>query len=172
MLRRLFPQASIIVPVRQPLQHVASLMRQHRNFLKLHSEDAFGRRYMESIGHFEFGAALKPIDIGGWMSDVGDLSPLTADYWLTYWAGAFETLAGQRDSRLAFISYERLCAEAPDTLRTLAAFLGLEDPAPVLVQAGKFHPPAQYPPDDLTYDRGRLERAMAAYDRVLAAALV
>ncbi|MEG7756646.1 hypothetical protein U2103_15325, partial [Listeria monocytogenes] len=36
-----FPDADIVVPFRAPLQHAASLLHQHRNFLDLHARDAF-----------------------------------------------------------------------------------------------------------------------------------
>ncbi|MDX2505064.1 MAG: sulfotransferase [Gammaproteobacteria bacterium] len=47
--------AVIILPFREPLQHAASLLKQHRNFLKIHNEDPFALSYMKAIGHYGFG---------------------------------------------------------------------------------------------------------------------
>ena len=55
-----FPGCRIIVPVRRPESHAASLLRQHKNFLNLQAEDEFVLRYMRDIGHFEFGLIHKP----------------------------------------------------------------------------------------------------------------
>lgn len=74
LLPELFPDCRIIVPVRSPLDHARSLRRQHVQFSALHAEDAFARRYMEWLGHYEFGAALKPIDsAAGWRRKVRGL---------------------------------------------------------------------------------------------------
>lgn len=172
MLVRLFPKARIIVLLRHPLAHVGSLLRQHRNFLKLHAEDSFGRRYMESIGHFEFGEALKPIDMGGWLAEAGDLSPLSADYWLAYWTGTFETLLAQQTEQIVFLSYERCCAAASRGLGALAEVLAIEDSAPLLAQAHRFRPPTGHDPEALDCDPARYERALSVYDAVLRATIV
>ena len=42
----LFPAGEILVPLRRPLDQAASLLKQHLNFLKQHSESDFTRRYM------------------------------------------------------------------------------------------------------------------------------
>ena len=59
------PDADIVAPFRSPLQHAASLLRQHRNFLELHARDPFAKAYMAAVGHFDFGANLKPVDFDG-----------------------------------------------------------------------------------------------------------
>ena len=59
----LFPAGEILVPLRRPLDHAASLLKQHLNFLKQHSEDDFTRRYMADTGHYEFGALHRTIRV-------------------------------------------------------------------------------------------------------------
>ncbi len=61
LIGRMFPEAKILVPVRHPLEHAASLLRQHRNFIEMHKDEAFIRRYMADLGHYEFGE-LAPSD--------------------------------------------------------------------------------------------------------------
>ena len=172
MLVRLFPNARIVVPVRHPLAHVGSLLRQHHNFLKLHAEDRFSRRYMESIGHFEFGEALKPIDMGGWLAAADDLSPLSADYWLAYWAATFETLLTQQTEQVVFLRYEHCCAEAKCGLGALAEVLAIEDPGPLLAQVDRFRPPTAHDPEMLDCDPACYDSTLRAYDAVLRASIV
>lgn len=63
-LRRLFPDARFIVPIRHPVGHIASLMKQDRLFQRLESEDRRVLNYMRRAGHFEFGLDRRPINIG------------------------------------------------------------------------------------------------------------
>ena len=43
-LKRVFPDSIIVVPFRAPLQHASSMLRQHRNFTKIHEQDPFALR--------------------------------------------------------------------------------------------------------------------------------
>jgi hypothetical protein len=90
-----FTGCRIVVPVRRPECHAASLLRQHQNFLKLQSEDDFVLRYMRDIGHFEFGLIHKPIEFPGFDSTVYEST--TCDYWLNYWIQAFREILQHRD---------------------------------------------------------------------------
>lgn len=112
---RLFPDAIILVAFRNPIDHAASMLRQHLNFLKLHAAEPFVRRYMADIGHFEFGANLRPIDFGHWLRS-GDVNPAHgANFWLRYWSAAYaHVLANLRD-HVVLVGYDALCADpAPD----------------------------------------------------------
>jgi hypothetical protein len=123
LLRRLFPDASIVVPFRDPLNHAASMLRQHRNFLARHRSDPFSKQYMQDIGHFEFGQLHRPIRFGRPLT--GDSE--TIEYWLQYWISAFEpVLATQAGVEL--VSFEQLCAGGGSAFDRLAARVGI-DPA-------------------------------------------
>lgn len=63
-LVNLFPDARFIVPIREPVAHVASLMRQHRRFRDKHRADPRAQRYMSRLGHFEFGLDRRPVHTG------------------------------------------------------------------------------------------------------------
>jgi hypothetical protein len=82
-----FPGAHLVVPLRRPAPHAASLLRQHRNFIALQSNDDFVRRYMRDIGHLEFGLLHTPIAFNGF--DHSAHNPDSPDYWLAYWLAAF-----------------------------------------------------------------------------------
>jgi hypothetical protein len=139
LLERLFPDATVLVPVRNPYAQAASLHRQHLRFAELHAREPFARRYMEGIGHFEFGAALKPIAFG---DDPPD--PATADgidFWLRYWADAYEAVLTTAGDRVVFVDHDAL-SEAPSRyLPALAAAVGLGDPEALVRTAPRFRPP-------------------------------
>lgn len=133
------PDAAIVVPVRRPLEHAASLLRQHRNFLALHARDSFAKRYMADIGHFEFGALHRPIRFPGF--DVPhEPGPDDICYWLAYWIAAFRYLHARR-AGLTFVSYEALCADGPGVLGTLCECLGLDRGAAVDALGREFRQP-------------------------------
>ncbi len=170
-LARLFPDAVILIPFRNPVDHAGSMLRQHRNFTKIHGEDAFARRYMQGIGHLEFGEALCPIDFGGWL-DRSDLAPAdSADYWLAYWCAAFEHVLEARPAGAHLVSYDATCRAATGALGRIADEIGLDDPAPLMCQACRFRPPVGYDAGDLGGSRALVERAFAIHDRLRDAAI-
>jgi len=83
-LRQRFPNATIIVPFREPVQQAASLLRQHRNFLSLHEEHSFACEYMRAIGHFDFGRNLCPVDFDMWLDSRTSQDPDELAFWLEY----------------------------------------------------------------------------------------
>jgi hypothetical protein len=132
------PDALVVVPFREPVQHAASLRHQHRRFLELHARDAFARRYMAGIGHFDFGANLKPVDFGGWLDVAPDRDPERLAFWLAYWRAAYRHVLEQAgDGRLALVGFEVLGA-GPD-LAALAGRLELE-PADLAAHRGLLKP--------------------------------
>jgi len=119
------PSATLIVMFRNPVQHAASLLRQHRRFSERHARDAFARSYMAAIGHFDFGANLKPVGFSGWTAQQERLDPDRMDYWLDYWRATYRhILRHTPHERLHFVGFEALC-EARD-LAPLAERLGLD----------------------------------------------
>lgn len=143
LLEALHPDASIVIPVREPDAQVHSLMRQHRHFSNLHAREPFARQYMESIGHFEFGEALRPIDFGG-----EALDPARADgaeFWLRYWISAFEGMLASAGGRAIFVDYQALCRSPERHLACLGEAIGLNDPDALTAQAAAFRPPKPSP---------------------------
>jgi len=84
-LKQIFPDSIIIVPVRHPLDHARSLWHQHQRFCEIHHSDEFARRYMRDIGHFDFGANLKPVKFAGEIPGAKEsLTPDQLAFWLDY----------------------------------------------------------------------------------------
>jgi hypothetical protein len=116
------PDAILLVPFREPLQHAASLLRQHRRFAALQQQDRFTRRYMTAIGHHDFGLELKPIDFDGWLASTGTRDPMRFEFWLEYWIATYRHLLRHADcERLHLISFEALASakDAPALARCL-----------------------------------------------------
>ncbi len=122
LIQGMFPDAQIIVPIREPAEHAASLLRQHQNFLQLHARDPFVARYMRDVGHWEFGALHKPFAFPGFDKSLG--SPQDPDYWLAYWIAAYRFVLARAD-RLNFVTQKKL-GEQPDVvMNALCGRLGL-----------------------------------------------
>ena len=178
LLTRMFPGARIVVPFRRPLEHAASLLRQHENFLTLHREEPFVRRYMADIGHYEFGALHRPIAFPGLADltqgrDPQRLDPRGLDYWLATWIAAFEHIAArqaQNPEQILLLSYEDTCAGGRDALAALCARLDV-DPGGELDKAAalfKAPPPARANASDA--DPALVKRATEVEQRLREAA--
>lgn len=160
-----FPDCRIVVPVRRPESHAASLLRQHQNFLTQQGEDEFIRRYMRDIGHFEFGAIHKPIGFEGF--EAGRFDPTTPDYWLHYWIAAFETVLAQGDNCI-FVLQDDLRSAPQATIEELCSVLGI--PAGPADFAQYFRSGSDATSTDI-YDGELYDRAAALYARLEARAL-
>ena len=123
VLEILFKDAVILIPFRNPLEHAISLWRQHNNFLTLHAEDNFSRKYMDSIGHFEFGELHRPILFPKYHLLTTGLYPTSIEYWLGYWISAFEYLLMQKN--VIFLRYETLCNSKLKALKKLSKYLNI-----------------------------------------------
>jgi len=143
LLRKHFPDAVIVVPFREPLQHAASLLRQHLNFLEIHRDDRFARQYMAGIGHYDFGANLRPVNFDGWLDSSQFPDPTTLGFWLEYWLATYQNL-GKCDDVL-LLCYEQLCESPESSLQRLANALSLEDRNGLLDQSSRFRSPQPHP---------------------------
>ena len=156
---QLFPDALILVPFRNPLDHVASLLRQHLNFLKIHAAEPFTRRYMADIGHFDLGANLRPVDFGHWLSREYSQLTHTADFWLNYWRTAYAHILANSHHNLLLVNYDSLCANPGPTLRRIGDAIGIDNPTDLVALGGRFRPPTRYDADALNIDQSLLGTA-------------
>lgn len=169
LLQEIFPDARIVVPLRNPWDHARSLLRQHLRFKEMHRSDAFSRRYMEWLGHFEFGDALRPIDFQGWYNGPAAAAPGDIAYWLTYWCNCYEAVLESAGSAVTFIDYDALCAEPEAGLERLADAAGL--PADALDgQRGKLRSPTDYGTPEEIGDPALTARVEGVQEQLRAAA--
>ncbi len=120
-LHTAFPDSVVIVPFREPLQHASSLLRQHRSFTTIQREDSFSRKYMNWLGHHEFGLNHKPFVFGSQQPAAAD--PYSIDYWLAQWISAYNHALERAPAGTVFLSYDDLCHNPNDLLARLMAFL-------------------------------------------------
>lgn len=157
------PDARVLVPFRDPIQHAASLRHQHVRFTGMHADDPFARRYMEAIGHYDFGANLRPIDFDGWTGATPDLpGPEHLAYWVRYWIATYRhVLQHEVDrKRLGLIRFEAL-GERPD-LTPIAVHVKCE-PSDLNNQRRQFRAPRPHDVDPSHVPNAWLDEARELY---------
>ena len=163
LLPRLCPDSKIVVPFRHPLAHIASFMKQHRLFLERHPADPFALDYMQWLGHFEFGLALRPIDFGGWLE--GETLPTGDDhgFWLRYWTAAYTHALNTAGDRVLFVDFDALLADGRTSLERIADHVGLENRDAFIAGAAELRAPTTRPDDASVCPAQDLEAAMAVH---------
>ncbi len=164
LLRRSFAQATVLVAYRDPLAHAGSLLRQHLNFLDLHRRDPFVRTYMDAIGHYDFGANLRPVDFGGWLDTSDARDPTTLAFWVDYWIAAYASLVrGAEQHSVCFVSHDALCRRPAETLERVAGLCGVHDVAGLVAKAPRIQQRRADGAGASCCQPCRLERAYAVY---------
>ncbi len=123
---KIFPDAKFIVPIRHPVNHIASLMKQHKIYLDAGNKDKKINKQLSASGHFEFGAIRKVIEFGSpedsqkvlnYWSNVEEIKG-----WSIYWNYLYKSLIEQVESSIEvknavlFIKYEDLCIDSDTTI--------------------------------------------------------
>ena len=170
LVRQMFPDATIVVPVRAPLDHCASLLQQHRQFSELHARDAFASRYMRAIGHFDFGAHLRPVDFERWYDARTEKDALTLSFWLEYWVATYQHLLTSDIALVHFLDYDRLCADPVAGLRRLAERIDCRAVDGLLASAEGIRPARARAIDTTGIPPELLRQARETYDALCAAA--
>lgn len=136
-LGRLFPDARFLVPIRHPTTHVASLVRQHRQFTGYAAQDARVGPYLQIAGHYEFGPQRVPVHITAAGAEriaeawrAGEEHRGYAILWAEVYRYLHEVLASDLAPRLRLVRFETLCAEPEATLAAITAFAGLDGRRP------------------------------------------
>jgi hypothetical protein len=137
-LAKLFPDARFVVPIREPVAHVHSLVRQHRRFSRLALEDARVPQYLRAAGHYEFGTQRVPINVS--TAEMGRIEAAWRegdDYrgYARQWAAIYRYVDVLRSARpdlaerITIIRYEDLCSDPRRALGKLLAATSLSDRA-------------------------------------------
>jgi len=155
-LLKLFPDARFLIPIRDPVWHIASLMKQHRLFVEAEERDPRVLEHMARSGHFEFGLNRRVINTGddAAAAIVEDLwkSEKEVEGWARYWALIYGHVADtlQRvpeiDAAAKIVRYEDLCAEPLDTMRAMLDHCGLARSDLPERTARRVSPPGYYRP--------------------------
>ena len=157
-LLRLFPDARFLLPVRDPVWHVTSLMRQHQRFCIEHERDDRLKRHMSRSGHFEFGLDRRPINSGDAETTRKVLSLWSegreVEGWAVYWADLYGHVAASLENGEALrratrvVDYDRLCNEPAQTMELVLEHCELENGGVNLPAeaARTIRPPTSYKP--------------------------
>ena len=105
LIKSILPNSKFLIPIREPLQHAYSLFNQHLNFSQLQQGNDFIRRYMNYLGHNEFGLNHKPWNNPINFKDLNDIN-----YWLEQWCLFYQDILKNYQSydNCFFIIYEEL----------------------------------------------------------------
>ncbi|MCK4910648.1 MAG: sulfotransferase [Thermodesulfovibrionales bacterium] len=156
-LLKLFPDARFIVPVREPVMHIASLMKQHGLFLREGRRDRRVTEHLKRSGHYEFGQHRAPVNPGN-EEITGRVMDCWADGkeaegWAEYWAAIYGHVAADIDrsnalkEAVCLVSYETLCSEPRATLERIYSHCGLDASGEFLDrQSARLSPPGYYQP--------------------------
>lgn len=161
LLPQMFRGCTIVMPIRTPVEHAASLLRQHENFLRQHEEDPFVARYMRDIGHLEFGAIHKPIAFPGFAP--ARLPPTSPDYWLSYWIAAYRH-ALKHEAGICIVPQELICSRPEKTMRRICNLAGLVTPTAAIAEHFK---PVPKRADKAMFQAKLVMEAEALYDELL-----
>jgi hypothetical protein len=154
-LRKLSPDARFVILVRDPISHVASLMKQHQLFCEQEECDPRILNYMRRVGHFEFGLDLRPINVGNrelvekvqhlWVSGGEVLG------WAHYWASVYGFVADILETETEImratcvVHYDDLCNTPVQTLMRVYDHCDLDVGSETLQeQAKRLSPPSYY----------------------------
>lgn len=125
-IRRLFPDARFIIPIRDPVWHVASLQKQHALFSSDQTADQRVRWQLGRSGHFEFGLDRIPIHLGDEQAVQAIIQAWSdpdteIEGWARYWAMVYGYIADRHldDPSILLVRYEDLCDRSEATVQAI-----------------------------------------------------
>lgn len=137
-IANILPNALFLIPIRHPVDHVNSLVRQHQLFTQYSVEDHRVPAYLRAVGHFEFGPQRSPINLDredqirvldAWSQGEDHLG--YAITWKIVYRHVKQILAEnvRLAERIKIVRYEGLCANPISELTDIFEFCGLADQA-------------------------------------------
>ncbi len=134
-LQRIFPDARFLLYVRNPIDHIASMIKQDRIWAELERDDPRQIEIIELTGHHEFGPHQVMANVGNTdrlreirrLFDAGQVVASRARYWAYVYGFVAKQL--QEDPQLAqrvcIVRYEDLCSDSLATIDRIIAHTGL-----------------------------------------------
>ncbi|HEY2474127.1 MAG TPA: sulfotransferase [Candidatus Cybelea sp.] len=134
-LRRLFPDARFLLYVRNPIDHIASMIKQDRIWAEIERDDPRQIEIIELTGHHEFGPHQVMANVGSpellreirRLFDSGQAAQSRARYWAYVYGFVAKQLADdpQLRERVCIVRYEDLCSDSATTIDRILAHTGL-----------------------------------------------
>ena len=172
LLSQLFPSATILIPFREPLSHIGSLMKQHQQFNKMHNEDKFSRNYMRWLGHYDFGANFKPIDFDQWLSAYTDEPDYDDEnFWIQYWCAAYEHILNNITNNTYLVDFDKLLSAPTESLGAISKCVVLTNDSKLTDLSDDIRSPTSRAKKSSTIRSDLLNRAADLYQKLKEAAL-
>jgi len=116
----------LILLFRNPLEHTKSLLRQHLRFTELQRDDPFVLKYMNWLGHHEFGLSQKPFQLGE-SFDSEDYPKDSLNYWYAVWINYYSAIISLlQDRNLILVEYQDLLENPNGLIKSLGKCLDMK----------------------------------------------
>lgn len=170
-LTRLFPGARFVVPVRDPIWHIASLMKQHELFASAGAKDDRVRRHLRRSGHYEFGLDRREINVGDADAarEVRELWRNGEEVagWAAHWAAVYGHIAEMLTdpsirAATRVVRYEDFCADAAGTMKAVLDHCELPPEGLPATAREMVSPPGYYEPSFTPAERATIRERTAS----------
>ena len=156
-IANLLPDAQFVVPIRHPLTHVNSLVRQNQLFSDYTVEEKRVPKFMRAAGHYEFGPQRLPINLDkespglileAWENGQDDIG------YAVMWRSVYKYVhnitqpGSPLEKKIRIVRYEDFCTDPKTVLQALLQFSRITDGVAELLDT---LPDISPPPYDLDY---------------------
>lgn len=131
-LLKIFPDSKFVITIRNPVNHIASIVKQDTLFKEIHKQQPDTLRHMQLSGHYEFGLEKKLIntDIDNFPR-INELFSANNDIeaWAYYWSQIYTHLYDIIQMNLPnvlMVRYEDLCEHTESELEKIFTHCNLE----------------------------------------------
>src|SRR5215469_178543 len=134
-LKKMFPDARFLLYVRNPIDHIASLVKQDRIWDEIDRDDPRQIEIIEMTGHHEFGKRQILANLGDAsvlrevheLFDYGRNVRARARYWAYVYNFVLQQLASDPElaKAVCLVRYEDLCGKSLETIDRIVAHTGL-----------------------------------------------
>ncbi|NIQ02726.1 MAG: sulfotransferase [Nitrospinaceae bacterium] len=134
-VQKMFPDARFIIPIREPVMQIASIIKQHKIFCEGQTRNPEAREHLRRLGHFEFGLDRRVINCGDTKAaleiqrllDGGEEVRGLARYWNMIYGYLHDQreASAELNSATVVLRYEDLCADPEKVLTEMLRHTGL-----------------------------------------------
>jgi len=167
-IHRLFPDARFIIPIRDPVDQIKSLMKQHALFCKGEKEDPRAQDHFKRIGHFEFGLDFCPINtVSAQQSrEINEMLWNNREIraWARYWSQIYRYVSDRLEKNsglkkaVMVVRYEEFCKSPMKMLEAIQEHCKLDNDRELIAEyARKIKPPEYYKIDFTEDELGIIE---------------
>ena len=108
--------SKFLILFRSPIAHAISLLNLHKRLIKIQTENEFLFRYMDMIGHWEFGKGKKPFIYESKQEiQLNEMNDKDVQYWLKQWIFTYNwilnNVCSKKKSNIKLVCYEDLCTD-------------------------------------------------------------